>query len=262
MVFRRLTLSIPPQHSRSQTRSIMSSSSATTTLNCSKFEEGWWYLRSQIWLNLVYQLAEFRWVGNGVKDPASNSSVRSVNASPLKLKKHLPTSQQHVKEVSFIDSSEGEETTFWFGIKLPFAITWPPHLPFPVLHLFDHTDHTNHDQMAATYKENQEPRNDLANQCLQLIIRHRLPKRKHPNNPINEINSSNPPTGITPNGRLGIARRIGPNRCPKNFEPDAGFISMTSRRTIIYLCLYNVFFTSCTYISHICEYTSIFHNSI
>ena len=45
-----------------------------------------------------------------------------------------------------------------------------------------------------------------------------------------------------PNGRLGIARRIGPNRCPKNFEPDAGFISMTSRRTIIYLCLYNVFF--------------------
>ena len=55
----------------------------------------------------------------------------------------------------------------------------------PVLHLFDHTDHTNHDQMAATYKENQEPRNDLANQCLQLIIRHRLPKRKYPNNPIN-----------------------------------------------------------------------------
>lgn len=128
----------------------------------------------------------------------------------------------------------------------------------PVLHLFDHTDHTNHDQMAATYKENQQPRNDLANQCLQLIIRHRLHKRKHPNNPINEINSSNPPTGITPNGRLGIARRIGPNRCPKNFEPDAGFIPMTSQRTTIYLCLYNVFFTSCTYISHICEYTSYF----
>ena len=82
------------------------------------------FVESDLTKPIVYQqvlelaeIAEFRWVGNGVKDPASNSSVRSVHASLLKLKKHLPTSQQHIKEVSFIDSSEGEEATFRFGIK-------------------------------------------------------------------------------------------------------------------------------------------------
>lgn len=222
----------------------------TTNLKLFKIRGGWWYLWSQIWLNLV---AEFRWVGNGVKDPASNSSVRSVNASPLK--KNIKISQPHNSTsrrwVSLIRvkekrrHSDSESNTF---ATRPFIFPGPPCSSS----IWPHRPHKPRSNGGLQRKP-------AAKEWFgQPMPWSSTPKGKHPNDPIVNlaVRSTLRIHRHHPNG-LGIARRIGPNRCPKNFEPDAGWKYQWLRNNYLHVSLKFVF-TSFTNISHICEYTSYF----